>query len=115
MAKSTKQDNKQSYTPEIADEICRRVSAGESLVGVCEDFQMPDTDTVMQWFVDGIDDFRERYLAASAAFLEVVVTKVNSQTFLPTRALAAQVCENMGYQNYDETLDQLVAAGALAN
>jgi len=113
MAKSTKQDNKQSYTPEIADEICQRLVAGESLTGVCEDDHMPDTDTVMQWFMDDIEGFQSRYLDVFTQVLEANIAGIS--TPLPSKDIATQVLAAMGTENPEAIIDQLVAAGCLAD
>ena len=54
------------YSPEIGNEICRRVSLGESLTTVCESDRnkYPDESAVRGWVVSGIGTFRETYLAA---------------------------------------------------
>lgn len=38
-----------SYTPEIADEICERISCGEPLRAICRDVHMPTWQTVYRW------------------------------------------------------------------
>jgi hypothetical protein len=38
-----------SYSDAIADEICRRLSEGESLRSICRDDHMPDRQTVLNW------------------------------------------------------------------
>jgi hypothetical protein len=37
------------YTPELAEEICARLSAGESLKSICRDPGMPPFSTVQGW------------------------------------------------------------------
>ena len=37
------------FTPEIANEICRRIVSGESLRSVCFSENMPSRETVYQW------------------------------------------------------------------
>lgn len=41
-----------SYTAEIADVICTRLAAGESLRAICRDEGMPDEATVRRWAWD---------------------------------------------------------------
>ena len=114
MAKSTKQNCKQSYTPEIAEEICQRLMAGESLTGVCEDSHMPDTDTVMQWFTDDVEGFQARYLEVFGAVVMKNIGDIPSLPLtLPSKALAAQVLANMGVENHEAIITQLAEAGAL--
>jgi hypothetical protein len=61
------------YTPELADEICRRIASGETLVSICQDEHMPNKDTIRQWRIDDRGDFSVRYARAredSAASFE---------------------------------------------
>jgi hypothetical protein len=51
------------YSPELAAEVCRRMSAGESLRQLCRDPQMPCTTTVLKWARD-MPEFREQYAHA---------------------------------------------------
>lgn len=37
------------YTPELADEICERLTKGEPLAKICRDPHMPDRSTVWDW------------------------------------------------------------------
>lgn len=50
------------YTPELAELICERIAAGESLVEICEDERMPSAATVRLWAIDD----REGFSALSA-------------------------------------------------
>lgn len=52
------------YTREIADEICRRLSLGETLPAICKTPGMPDRVTVMGWADENRDGFCDRYLLA---------------------------------------------------
>ena len=38
-----------SFTDELAEEICARLAAGESLRSICRDDHMPDRATVANW------------------------------------------------------------------
>ena len=51
------------YTPELADEICERLSKGEPLAEICRDPYMPAVRTVSHW-KDAHPDFKERFLQA---------------------------------------------------
>lgn len=54
------------------DEICKRIAAGESLVGICRSANMPDASTIRRWLAKGdvfdaephYADFRTRYARA---------------------------------------------------
>lgn len=37
------------FTPQLADEICRRLSEGQGLRTICLDKRMPDRGTVLRW------------------------------------------------------------------
>ncbi len=51
------------YTPALADEICDRLSNGETLTSICKDAHMPERRTVLRWKVD-VDGFASRYTRA---------------------------------------------------
>jgi hypothetical protein len=51
------------YTPELATEICRRVSSGETLTAVCKGLGF-DAATVRDWFVSDRDGFAHAYARA---------------------------------------------------
>lgn len=40
------------YTQKLADDICSRISKGESLKRICEDEEMPTRATVHNWLLD---------------------------------------------------------------
>jgi hypothetical protein len=52
------------HSPELADEICRRLADGESLRTLCADPAKPDRATVLQWVRDDRGGFREQYRRA---------------------------------------------------
>lgn len=52
-----------SYTPKIADEICRRLAEGESLRSICEEKAMPSRESVRRWLLDN-ETFRGQYARA---------------------------------------------------
>ena len=65
-----------SFTPEIAEEICERLSKGESLRTICEsdaqtgDGWMPGETTVRRWLAgdeDWNEEFRRQYAQAREA------------------------------------------------
>lgn len=49
-----------TFTQAIADEICERISLGETLEDICDDEHMPASRTVRDW--------REKHAAFAAAF-----------------------------------------------
>jgi len=55
------------YTEEIADEICRRLEAGESLNAICGDAHMPSERTVRDWDREDRNGFSPKYASAREA------------------------------------------------
>ena len=67
---------KSTYTTEIADEICERLAAGESLRQICgNDFRpdFPPEATVRNWAVDDIQGFAARYARARGTGIDAIV------------------------------------------
>jgi hypothetical protein len=58
------------YSPEIAAEICRRVSSGETLREVCRTPGMPSEATVRGWHLRDIEGFSSQYVRAREAQIE---------------------------------------------
>lgn len=52
-----------SFTEVVADEICRRLTGGESLRKICEGEDMPSQPTVFRWMADQ-PEFRKKYAHA---------------------------------------------------
>lgn len=60
-----------TYTPELAAELCRRMSLGASLRKVCQADDMPAQCTVFRWLKDeDKQDFREQYAHAREALAD---------------------------------------------
>ena len=59
-----KQGRPSAYSLEIAEEICARIAAGESLRAICQTEGMPSDATVSGWAVDDVDGFYGRYARA---------------------------------------------------
>lgn len=62
-----------SFTPELGDTICLRISQGESLREVCRSEDMPDKTTINRWLLNQdklFDNFRIQYAQAREALLE---------------------------------------------
>lgn len=55
-----------AYTQKVADEICRRLSLGETLIGICRDNHMPHRDSVHTW-AETIPEFSDKYARARIA------------------------------------------------
>lgn len=52
------------YTPEIAEEICRRLADGESLNAICKTVDFPDESTVRKWALENYEGFYPKYAHA---------------------------------------------------
>lgn len=53
----------EDYTPEIGDRICSRLSAGEGVVSICKDEDMPGRTTFYRW-LRVHPEFMANYVAA---------------------------------------------------
>lgn len=53
-----------AYSPDIAREICLRLSSGESLRSICSAEHMPSRSVVHQWVVDNHAGFSDQYAKA---------------------------------------------------
>ena len=61
-----------TYSPAIAEEICRRLAEGEGLRAICRDEHMPTESTVRGWYVDDYQGFAAQYARARDIGLEVM-------------------------------------------
>lgn len=67
------------YTAELAERICARIIACESLRAICTDDDMPDAATVFRWLASTSDDyvgFREQYARARTMQAEHLVDQI---------------------------------------
>ena len=58
------------YTDEHADEICERLSLGETLASICRDPRMPPRTSVLEWVRRDRAGFADRYARARDRQLE---------------------------------------------
>lgn len=58
------------YTRELSDQICARLSAGESLIKICATAEMPTDTTVRMWAIEDRDGFSSRYAVARRALMD---------------------------------------------
>lgn len=52
------------YTPQLAEQICRRLAMGESLRSICREEGMPGASTVIEWVYDNREGFADSYARA---------------------------------------------------
>jgi hypothetical protein len=65
-----------SFTPEIAEEICARLSAGASLMEVARDKNMPCVSTITRWVVEDRGGFYQDYMKARQCQAHVVADEL---------------------------------------
>jgi transposase-like protein len=74
------------YSPDLAAEICRRMSEGDSLRQVCRDKGVPES-TVRQWVRDNRDGFGGQYQAARVlqveAWSDQIIERANREDLEP--------------------------------
>lgn len=63
------------YAKKLAQEICTRLSGGESLRAICRDQAMPHQATIMRWVGDK-EDFRRNYSRAREAQAECLADEI---------------------------------------
>jgi len=52
------------YSQQVAEEVCDRLAAGESLISISTDPRMPPRSTVIEWVEDNREGFAEQYMRA---------------------------------------------------
>ena len=65
-----------TYTPQLADEICERISLGQSLVSICKDQHIPGMATIFRWLERDLDGFVERYTRAREVQAETLLDEL---------------------------------------
>ena len=59
-------------TPELIDELCRRLAEGESLRTICKDDHMPERFTVIRWTHED-KEFNDQYARAKEQGVDAIV------------------------------------------
>jgi hypothetical protein len=65
----------ESYSDQLADEICHRLSGGESLRSICADPRIPSQQTVYSWLIKK-PAFLEKYTRAREAQAETMADEI---------------------------------------
>lgn len=65
------------YSDKLADEICERISTGESLREICREKGKPSLSTVFRWLAENTT-FREQYAHARAEQAEAYADEICS-------------------------------------
>jgi hypothetical protein len=65
------------YTEELALEICKRISAGESVKKICKDESMPSPETIYTWLLEPDKKiFSDQYARARATQAEIMFDEI---------------------------------------
>ncbi len=64
-----------TYTPELADEICRRLAGGATLRSICRDAGMPDASTVLAWARE-MEGFSQQYARSREIGYQVMADEI---------------------------------------
>lgn len=65
-----------TFSQEVADKICERLAAGESLLAICKDDRMPPESTVRGWVMDDREGFAAKYARARDIGLDHQADKI---------------------------------------
>ena len=68
--KQLRRGHQTCYTSQLANEICERISLGETLAGICRDRHMPPRTSILEWVRTNRDGFADRYACARDRQLE---------------------------------------------
>ncbi len=63
------------YTQELADNICERISTGESLRSICKDADMPRLATIFRWLANN-KSFSDQYARAREEQAETLADEI---------------------------------------
>jgi len=64
------------YTPEIGDEIERRLADGESLNAICGTGGIPSRGTVHRWIQDDVGNIRDKYARGKEIGLRIMADEI---------------------------------------
>lgn len=64
------------FTQALADQICERLSSGESLRAICRDDDMPPEATVRRWVIDDREGFAAQYTRSRDLGLDAMADEV---------------------------------------
>lgn len=83
------------YTEELGLDICKRLSQGESLRSICDDPEMPDRGTVLNWALDLNCPFFHHYARArhiqAELFAEEIIGIADQATALDAQVARLRV------------------------
>ena len=85
------------YSQKVADEICRRLSEGETLRQICKTDEMPSVATVCNWAIGQAgapESFSEQYARARALQLEVIADQIVAIADTPQPGIKVKTLPN---------------------
>jgi hypothetical protein len=65
-----------TYSDELAEQICERLAAGESLRAICREPDMPPESTVRRWALDDVQGFMAHYARAKEIQAHVIAEEL---------------------------------------
>ena len=92
--KPKRQTRTRKYTPKLAEEICERLSKGETLRSICRDGHMPTETAVRKWALEDKDGFYAIYRAARDIGLDAMADEVIDIADDSTKDFIAQLSED---------------------
>lgn len=93
-----------TFTQEVADLICERMSSGQTLREVCRDPEMPSQPTVFRW-IEKNELFRKQYTRAREALIEhwadeiLEVSDDGSNDWMTRRREDGEVIETVNHEH----------------
>lgn len=79
-----------SCTPELVDEICARLTAGEALNQMCKDPGYPSINSVLRWVREDRFGFYSKYTAAREIGMDIMledIVEISNETDVQLRQL----------------------------
>ena len=76
-------DNNTRYTPELAADICKRISEGETLRAICREPGYPAESTVRGWSRSDLNGFAAQYAQARAMQVDAWADEIMTVVYRP--------------------------------
>ena len=61
------------YTPELAEEVLRRMAEGQSVLAIGKTADMPSRDVIIKWLTDDTNGFADKYKRAKESMADVYI------------------------------------------
>ncbi len=92
-----------SYTPEIAAEICEALAAGKSLRAICEAEHLPHRATVHRWVLNNEQGFCDQYVRARDIGLDALAEEALAIADTPVEGVRREESDE-GYKEVREDM-----------